>query len=1118
MDAINEYSLHISYRFHGSYFKFQKTFNKLYCCKWTAVKECLSDGDRSASRTSSSGSTENVETIGRPDELIEFVNSVPILYNYDDDITVRFELFCAEKSPLSSSVGADVRRSSDTIVRFRSSSEVLFWNFVDSMECELNAVIHRGRLSEEDDGRVRDGSSVISERVPIIDRVFTEKQIRMEISISQLEKRGKMKYTDLETFLTIHRKNLKEDNIIVYRSPKTAEINSTSLHKFPEIVIPCERLLCGTEDRLIYFTLRNAANGDMIGEADIFYSHLVADGKVNLKLRSRDFNTNILFGISKHSFHPVGVLHVNFHVNNNMMTSPTRSSTECRHRSSVELSSSLSSTEDRYQCLVRNIDEEELGFSRSSIGNVMLASGRTQAYLVSLLAPTIEVRLRQPITRSFESLADYDSPINLLQTIAGSYDPDRLRGYDIHNIDEKPLVASKNHSRQIPEELFRLFPVEIPKRLFLEVGVYASVSDSCEKHPLKSLRPKQPRPYSQPPPPTMGTASNGNQVYNRAIGPLTHLTPPSMSATGGVSRTYLNSSSYVASGNTTMAQMVAAPALGTDPVQQVSVPPPPTSRPPPVYDMLPPEEPTKKMDIEAVKEVIKKEPGLAERVTSLKANGVGFDVDFVIGSTSNTTYFEAHRVVMAAGSKVLERMLFSEVESSSPTIKKRKGPDRNCPVVTIHFSDVDPVAFQTIIDYIYSDFDETAIKIAESAVLNTLYAAKKFEIAALEKHCVELLGELTPSLAVALLEQAVNFGSEELLDRCHQVIDERSDEALSSDSLITVGIETLKKLVKRSELSPSGELSVFKAVCNWAEAECKRRGIEETSENKRLVVGDVLNDIRFPTMTVEELGEAANSGLLNDLEIGVLFRYVTSTVHVGIDLPYPTQERRILSRSRYVVRRFMNLNKNTCKKQRSTIWFIVNREILVTALGIYGLVPSETNAEGSEWKTTVDVEVAASGVTKTTDLTSVTLKGTYGDGRAFIAHLKKPARVVANVPYRATVTFKEEVETFSGGNGQEDILVYVGSGGAVEQNCTGTSPSVDQSSVAMFAFHNDDPNGIRRGMTRGPAVYTDAIGGFYNRPINNVAPIYSEGCLYEGQIPEIHFMAPMEVKKEVSDV
>ncbi|EJD75886.1 BTB/POZ domain-containing protein [Loa loa] len=633
-----------------------------------------------------------------------------------------------------------------------------------------------------------------------------------------------------------------------------------------------------------------------------------------------------------------------------------------------------------------------------------------------------------------------------------------------------------------------------------------------------SLRPKQPRPYTQPPSSTVGTASNGNQAYSRAVGPLTHRTVPSMSGSAGVSRTYLNNSSYVGTGNTTMTQMAVAPTQGADSIQQLSIPPPPPSRPLSAFDMTAPEETSKKMELETIKEVIKKEPGLAERVTSLKVNGIGFDVDFVVGSTLNTSHFEAHRIVMAAGSKIFERMLFGEDDSLSPMIKKRKGPDLNCPIVTIHFSDVDPIAFQTIIDYIYSDFDETSIKIAESAVLNTLYAAKKFEIAVLEKHCVELLGELTPSLAVALLEQAISFGSEELLDRCHQVIDERSDEALSSDSLTTISIETLKKLVRRSELSPSGELSVFKAVCNWAEAECKRRGIDVTSENKRLVVGDVLNDVRFPTMTVEELGEAANSGLLSDLEIGVLFRYVTSTVHVGIDLPYPTHERRILSRSRYVVRRFMNLNKNTCKKQRSTIWFIVNREILVTALGIYGLVQNETNAEGSEWETTVDVEVAASGQTKATDFASVTLKGTYGDGRAFIAHFKKPARIVANVPYRATVIFKEEVETFAGGNGQEDILVYVGSGGTVEQNCTGTTPAVDQSSVAVFAFHNDDPNGIRRGMTRGPAVYTDAIGGFYNRPTNNVAPIHSEGCLYEGQIPEIHFMAPVEVKKEVSDV
>lgn len=72
-----------------------------------------------------------------------------------------------------------------------------------------------------------------------------------------------------------------------------------------------------------------------------------------------------------------------------------------------------------------------------------------------------------------------------------------------------------------------------------------------------------------------------------------------------------------------------------DYVQQLSIPPPPPSRPLSAYDMAP-EEPSKKMELETIKEVIKKEPGLAERVTSLKVNGIGFDVDFIVGSTLNT--------------------------------------------------------------------------------------------------------------------------------------------------------------------------------------------------------------------------------------------------------------------------------------------------------------------------------------------------------------------------------------------------------------------------------------------------------------------------------------------------
>uniref|UniRef100_A0A0M3I3J6 LAM_G_DOMAIN domain-containing protein n=1 Tax=Ascaris lumbricoides TaxID=6252 RepID=A0A0M3I3J6_ASCLU len=184
----------------------------------------------------------------------------------------------------------------------------------------------------------------------------------MIVSISQLEKRGKMKHTDIETFLTIHRKSLaKEDYVIVYRSPKIMEVTSTSLHKFPEIIITREKLLGGANDRQIRFTLHSAANGDAIGEAEIFYSQLITDGKINLKLHSRDLNGNTLFGVSKRTLHHVGVLHVNAFLDSCTMSSSSRGS-----------SSSTVSTTSTQESRVRSLKDDEEPKEKS---NVMMASG-----------------------------------------------------------------------------------------------------------------------------------------------------------------------------------------------------------------------------------------------------------------------------------------------------------------------------------------------------------------------------------------------------------------------------------------------------------------------------------------------------------------------------------------------------------------------------------------------------------------------------------------------------------------------------------------------------------------------------------------------------------------------
>ena len=54
------------------------------------------------------------------------------------------------------------------------------------------------------------------------------------------------------------------------------------------------------------------------------------------------------------------------------------------------------------------------------------------------------------------------------------------------------------------------------------------------------------------------------------------------------------------------------------------------------------------------------------------------------------------------------------------------------------------------------------------------------------------------------------------------------------------------------------------------------KGIHNSPENKRAVLGPILSKIRFPLMTVEEFAQGpAQSGILDDRECVSLFLYFT---------------------------------------------------------------------------------------------------------------------------------------------------------------------------------------------------------------------------------------------------
>ena len=64
------------------------------------------------------------------------------------------------------------------------------------------------------------------------------------------------------------------------------------------------------------------------------------------------------------------------------------------------------------------------------------------------------------------------------------------------------------------------------------------------------------------------------------------------------------------------------------------------------------------------------------------------------------------------------------------------------------------------------------------------------------------------------------------------------------------------------------EVELFRAVLNWSDLQCSKKGMEPTRENKRSVIGNAIYHLRFLTMSQYEFAvNVVTSGLLTAEEI-----------------------------------------------------------------------------------------------------------------------------------------------------------------------------------------------------------------------------------------------------------
>uniref|UniRef100_A0A1I7Z5P8 Protein kinase domain-containing protein n=1 Tax=Steinernema glaseri TaxID=37863 RepID=A0A1I7Z5P8_9BILA len=361
---------------------------------------------------------------------VEFREAFRVKYDYDRDTTLRFELFSAPGERPAPSHLPTAMSVENVVIRLRnplSDPMATSWTPLGSFECDLNGLAHRGVAS----GHLASSPfaadvSVFAERAPIVNASTPapNHELRFDVTATGLERRGKLKHIDMEVYLQIHRRLDKTGTFaMIYSSDKTHDSRMTmSTHsmdspsashaffRFPEFVLKRSSILGDRFDRQLRFTLINAATGDVIGETETSYSHLV-HGSQTFKLSQRDSNGNTLFGVGRRAHNScVGQLHVNVFVDQTAMNgagAPSRSTAALSLNSIGEDacstssgSSSCSTLNDSSMCgsnrnsrsSTKSSSEEEY---RSVLEkDVLYVDGNTQAYLISLVAPTKRVVLQ----------------------------------------------------------------------------------------------------------------------------------------------------------------------------------------------------------------------------------------------------------------------------------------------------------------------------------------------------------------------------------------------------------------------------------------------------------------------------------------------------------------------------------------------------------------------------------------------------------------------------------------------------------------------------------------------------------------------------------------------------
>ena len=252
---------------------------------------------------------------------------------------------------------------------------------------------------------------------------------------------------------------------------------------------------------------------------------------------------------------------------------------------------------------------------------------------------------------------------------------------------------------------------------------------------------------------------------------------------------------------------------------------------------------------------------LIERNKYMFNNALISDVEFLLKDSSGASKtIPAHKYILSISSPVFFAMFHGKM------------PELGDPV---EIPDSDAESFLELLRFIY--YDET--KLTGSNACMILYLSKKYMIPSLSEKCAEFLqGNLDASNVFAVLPGAYISDEATVVEKCWEIVDGQTKEAMDSDAFLHISQELLSLVLKRDTLSAS-EVDIFNAVDKWCKNQCEKQNLEVTGELKRTVLGDAVYLIRFPLMAESEFASLVSKTKLLAMEdISAIFLYFNNAL------------------------------------------------------------------------------------------------------------------------------------------------------------------------------------------------------------------------------------------------